>query len=290
MRSMLPPEEEAELPDIDDHIVMPGYQLEDGIVIFRVDEPELPDIDDHIVRPQTRYEIEDGRLVYVPPADPPHGEAHAQLAAVVEAHRGDAFKVAVDLLTRTSRIDDIAPDVSVYPKALDPKTGGRQLDHLAFEIASTERLGHAGKRAAKLMSRGVRRVFVIAVEREQVLEWSVKLAAWSILDRTSSIEDPALAVPLPVAAMLDAVKAEAAIPQAYRAQRHPEFLAERAEGRAEGLAEARAAAVLTVLEARGLTPTADERDRIRAERDPDRVARWLAAAVTCASVAALFDA
>jgi hypothetical protein len=35
--------------------------------------------------------------------------------------------VAVDLLTRLTRIDDIAPDVSIYPLERDPKTGGRQI-------------------------------------------------------------------------------------------------------------------------------------------------------------------
>src|SRR5438045_2885533 len=37
---------------------------------------ELPDIDERLVAPETRYEIWDGKLVYVPPADPPHGELH----------------------------------------------------------------------------------------------------------------------------------------------------------------------------------------------------------------------
>jgi hypothetical protein len=85
---------------------------------------------------------------------------------------GSAFEVAADLLTRTSRVDDIAPDVSVYPDAPDPRTGGRQLEQLAFEIVSTQSLGDAAGKARKLATRGVRRVFAIDVARSRALEWS----------------------------------------------------------------------------------------------------------------------
>jgi hypothetical protein len=74
------------------------------------------------------------------------------------------------------------PDVSVYPDAPDPRTGGRQLEQLAFELASTQSLGHAGRKAAKLAGRGVRRVFAIDVERSRALEWSAALGAWRELD------------------------------------------------------------------------------------------------------------
>ena len=240
---------------------------------------ELPDVDERLVAPGTRYEIEDGRVVYVPPADEPHGEAHAALAALVHAHRGEGYTVAVDMLTRTSRIDDIAPDVSLYPRARDPRTGGRQLEVLAFQIASTESLGHAGGKAAKLIARGVRRVFAIDVERTRVLEWSRALDAWSILDRNTAIDDPVLAVPIPVDAMLDAVRADDSIARALRTRRHPEFVAERAEAKAEAL--------LTVLASRGLVASAAERARILEERDLAVLERWLAASGTSASIAAL---
>lgn len=35
------------------------------------DGSELPDIDDRLVEPETPYEMLDGELVYVSPADPP---------------------------------------------------------------------------------------------------------------------------------------------------------------------------------------------------------------------------
>jgi hypothetical protein len=246
---------------------------------------ELPAVDERLVAPETRYEIEDGRIVYVSPADKPHGEAHARLAEVVRTHRHQAYEVAVDMLTRTSRIDDIAPDVSIYAIAPDPRTGGRQLEELAFEVASAESLGHAGARAAKLIARGVRRVFVIDVERGRALEWSSMLDAWSMLARSSTLADPVLATPIPVEALLDAAAADAAVPRAYRLQRHPEFLAERAEGEMAGSVKA----VLAVLVARGLQPTDEERRQVLAERDASRVERWLAAVASCVSVADLLD-
>src|SRR6185436_18018507 len=89
--------------------------------------PDVPPVDERLVAPDTPYEIIDGELIYVPPADPPHGMRHAKLAALVEAHAADDFIVAVDMLTRTSKTSDFAPDVSVFPAARDPETGGRQL-------------------------------------------------------------------------------------------------------------------------------------------------------------------
>jgi hypothetical protein len=63
------------------------------------DIPEIPDVNDRLVAPETRYEIHDGKLVYVSPADPPHAERHFQLCAVIEAHTGPGFEAACDLLT-----------------------------------------------------------------------------------------------------------------------------------------------------------------------------------------------
>ncbi|MEZ4300530.1 MAG: protein kinase [Polyangiaceae bacterium] len=58
----------------------------------------------------------------------------------------------------------------------------------------------------------------------------------------------------------------------------------RREGRSEGRLEQAARAVLTVLHARGLVVLDVERVRILAERDPDRLERWLHRAATLSSV------
>ena len=151
---------------------------------------ELPPIDERLIAPGSRYEIYDGELAYVAPALPPHATRHSKLSALVETHAHPDFEVASDLLTRTSETSDVAPDVSVYPDAEDPLTGGRQLEHLAFEIVSTERLSRASRKAGMLADRGVRRVFAIDIEHERALEWSRSTRDWEELDPTGRIEDP----------------------------------------------------------------------------------------------------
>ena len=252
----------------------------------------LPDIDDRLVEPETRYEMVDGELVHVSPADRPHASRHVQLAALMEAHTGLEFEVAADLLTRTSRVDDIAPDVSVYPAGADPSTGGRQLEQLAFEIVSTQSLGNAGTKAAQLAARGVRRVFAIDVEQARALEWSAALGAWRALDPAGQIEDPTLDVPLPINTIIHTARTDDAVMRALIAKGNPvlvEHVARhRDEARAEGIAEGKAAALLAVLAARGIVVGDAERVRILGERDPQQLDRWLAGAVTCAVAAELF--
>jgi len=203
----------------------------------------LPAVDARLVVPETRYEIVDGGLVHVSPADEAHGTQHSKISALVEAHVAPDFDVATDMLTRTSRTSDIAPDVSVFPRARDPRTGGRQLEQLAFEVVSTETLRHAARKATRLAARGVRRVFAIDVARGRALEWSSARAAWRALGLNAQIKDRALAVPLPIKALVSAAKADDAVARALIAKRNPVIKAIRsqglAKGRRRGLAEGR---------------------------------------------------
>ena len=255
-------------------------------------DDELPAVDEHLVTPETRYEILDGAVIYVPPALEPHGTRHSKVSALVETHVGPAFDVACDMLTRTSKTSDFAPDVSVFPRARNPKTGGRLLEQLAFEVVSTESLAHAGRKAAQLVARGVRRVFAIDVERERALEWSHELETWGVLDGQASIEDPALAAPLPIAALVGAASSDDANARALITKQNPEiesFGARRAtEGRVEGRVEGRAEAVLEILAARDIAVTSAERTRVLDERDLGRLQRWIARATICSTAAELF--
>ncbi len=196
---------------------------------------ELPAVDERLIAPETGYEIDDGELVHVAPSDEDHAVNQCAIGALLRAHRSGGREVAVDMLTRTSERDDSAPDASVYPSARDPRTGGRQLEELAFEVLATERLGHAGTKAAKLATRGVRRVFAIDVAKQRVFEWSREHGTWQRLEATALLEDVALGVPVPVAALVDAAVADDATVRAYRIKRHPEFLAEREAGRVDVL-------------------------------------------------------
>jgi hypothetical protein len=260
----------------------------------RVD-PALPALDARLVAPETRFEMLEGRLVHVSPADPPHGTRHSKVSALLEAHTGLEFTVASDMLTRTSEGTDVAPDVSVFPSALDPVTGKRQLEQLAFEVVSTQSLGNARIKAAQLAARGVRRVFAIEVERSRALEWSAALGIWSVLDPAGQIDDPVLDVPLPIEALVTTARADDDVARALLRKRNPvlvEKLAERqaegrAEGKAEGRAEGKAEAVIMVLMARGIVVEDVTRARLLAERDPHRLDRWIARATICTTSAEL---
>ncbi len=61
-------------------------------------------------------------------------------------------------------------------------------------------------------------------------------------------------------------------------------------GKAEGSVEATAKALLRVLAARNLSPTEEQRQAVLSCRDQDQLDRWLDAAVTTPSLAALFSA
>jgi Uma2 family endonuclease len=201
----------------------------------------LPAVDELLVAPESGYEILHGKVFEVPPAQEPHAERNSKLAALLEAHVSVHFNAAVDLLTRTDELTNFAPDASVYPAARDPETGGRQLEHLAFEVVSTETLGHAATKAALLVERGVRRVFALDVEGQQVLEWSSKKGAWRKLKAGSALADPCFAVPLPVDALSVAAKADDAVAAALLAKKNPvlETALRRAKtkGKIEGLQE-----------------------------------------------------
>jgi hypothetical protein len=184
------------------------------------------------------------------------------------------------MLTRTSETSDIAPDVSVFPSARDPKTGGRQLEELAFEVVSTQSLSRAGAKAEKLATRGVRRVFAIHVVRQRAFEWSRELGTWELLDPAASVEDSALAAPLPVAALLESAKVDDAVQRALIAKHNPVLETElararaedKAEGKAEAKAEGKAEALLQLIAARfgELPERAWRRVRSGSEAELDR--------------------
>ena len=62
-----------------------------------------------------------------------------------------------------------------------------------------------------------------------------------------------------------------------------------AKGRAEGRAEEAARALLTVLRARGIAVPDAVRERILAQKEPERLERWLERAAVATSVAEVID-
>jgi Uma2 family endonuclease len=261
----------------------------------------LPEVDERLVMPETRYEVEDGKVVYVSPADESHGSRHSKLSALLEAYVGEAYDAATDMLTRTSVTDDVAPDASVFLRERDPETGGRHVEQLAFEVVSTERLSHAGSKARKLVGRGVRRVFAIDVERQRVLEWSQELESWQMLSPAGAIEDAVFAAALPVEALMVAGKADDAMAlgliakgnrviDARVAKGEAKGRAEgEAKGRAEGEAKGRAEAILQLLQVRGLEIPDEVARRVLGCSDLRQLGVWLSRAVSAGSAWELFE-
>jgi Putative restriction endonuclease len=265
-------------------------------------EERLPDVDDRLAPPETRIEYLDGKKIVTMPALRPHATRHSQVAVVASAHVAEGYEVAVDMLTRTSKTSDFAPDVSIFPSAPNPKTKGRQLEELAFEVASKQALKVPTDKARKLVARGVRRVFCVLLKKGRLLEWSRDVDGWATVPETSSLHDPCLVRPLPVAALLDAARADVEVAEALLVKQplpirralsereekgHVEGKAEgrregkaegrrkgKAEGRREGELKAKAEAVLKVLAKRGLEVSPEVRASIEASRNPAELDRW----------------
>lgn len=251
--------------------------------------PALPAVDERLISPGSRYEIFDGMLVHAAPADELRGMRRSKILALIEAHTGPEFDVAYRMLTRTSETSDVAPDISVFPCARDPETGGRQLERLAFEVVRTGSLAHAARKATELVARGVHRVFAIDVERACALEWSASLGSWTPLDDSGHLEDLALAAPLPIQALLLATSTDDAIARALVIQRNPVIEAARARYRAEGRRGGLSDVLFELLATRDVALDGFDRARILGERDPERILRWITRAGTCADIAEVFE-
>jgi hypothetical protein len=271
----------------------PGHAAAPG-----VHEGPFPGVDDHIVRPETREEMVRGELILAQPAEPPRADCHARLDYVTATHVRTGYIVSSHLLTRFGLESDFATDVCVRKAGTDPETGNRYLEELAFEIVDEQSLHHITIRAEDIAARGVRRLIVIFVEPGTVTEWSSAEHRFVPLPLDGVLEDPTLAQPIPIRAMLDTGAARQAVAAAVWAQDdNPWILARKQElsqrarpqGREEGRAQGRQDSLLVILEARGLHPSEDQRATIESCSDPERLQRWLRAAVRVGSVAELLE-
>ncbi len=219
-----------------------------------------PPVDAALVEPETRQEMVRGELIEALPANEPHAEHHFNLNYLIGASIAPGYVGASDLLTRWSDRSNFATDTCVRREGIDPSTGHRYLEELAFEVVSEQSLRHITIRAEDLANRGVRRILAVFVKVGEVREWDRDTGAWRTLPLGSMIVDPTLVHPLPVSALLDAATADAVVVSALLAKRSPALLylqaktriraqAEgrlegrvegRVEGRAEGLVEGRA--------------------------------------------------
>ncbi|MFY9820273.1 MAG: hypothetical protein WAM82_02760 [Thermoanaerobaculia bacterium] len=248
----------------------------------------FPPVDERLVGPEvTRDEVIGGRRVVAFPAEAPHADEHGELQYVVRAHVSPGYIAAVDLLTRQDVKSDFASDVCVRRTGVDPQTGTRYLEELAFEVVSEQKERDVSEKVPRMHRRGVRRIFAVFVKSRQVCEWSPEGRSWTPLAQELRIEDPCLALPLAVAALLDAATADDAVIEALAAKDNPALrkreAAARSEGEAKGMAEGIATSVLRVLETRGIAVSPAQRQEILRCADLDRLDRWLARAALAAT-------
>ena len=251
------------------------------------DQP-LPAVDDRLVAPEARAEIMDGVVVRAMPSNHPHGTRHFEAAGVFFGVLAEGYSGAVDMLTRLDEDSDAAPDVSVFPTALDPETGGRQLEEIAFEVLDSERLAHVTRKIEKLAKRGVRRLFAVRVAARAVYEWDHAHGDWTQLPDDGEIVDRCFRVPLPTAALVDRVLADETVARGLLASRNAviERALELREARGEARGEAKA--LLRILARRGITVDDTARARLTACADTARLELWIDRAVTATSMEEVF--
>lgn len=246
------------------------------------ESPRWPGVDAHVVEPETREEMLRGRRVIAAPSLPEHGDPHLRLDVVVGTNVSPQHVASTDLLTRVADDGDFASATSVRRAGVDPATGQRYLEEMAFEVVNTQRLSDVTAKAEDLTARGVRRVFAVFVRRGMVSEWRDGL--WEHLADDGFIEDVCLAAPIPVAALLRASEMGNAVVRGLLARNEPalrEVLTEReARGEARGAQRGRREALRVLLAARGLACGADHEARIEACHDEATLDRWIAQAAT----------
>ncbi len=221
------------------HVLMaPGTSSSASLRLPGKDQP-LP-VDERLVMPEQRYEVIEGQVVHATPSDQPHGTAVMDLARLLGAHIKPGYLGAVDMLMRSNRFSDFAPDASIFPKAKDPETGGRKLEELVFEIIDSQPLSDVTRKARLMMGRGVRKVFCVDLPKKRVLRWSVRKHDWAELGE-GIVDSKCLVKSIPVKALLNAAEVDEATAAALLAKGTMTLtlaLEEReAKGKADGLRE-----------------------------------------------------
>lgn len=246
---------------------------------------DFPGVDDHLVKPEvTRDEIIGGRRVVAFPAKLPHAFQHGRLDYVIGAQVAPGFGMASDLLTRHDPDSDFASDTCVVKEGIDPESGTRYLEEIAFEVVSEQGERDVTEKARRMHRRGVRRIFALFIKKNRrVSEWSPQSESWVPLTPGAKIEDPCLVKPLDVAALLDAAAADKAVAEALIAKGEPTLRNLEAVAETRGATRARAEDILFVLEARGLVISAEQRETILGCHELDRLDRWLRLAVVATS-------
>ncbi|MEZ4406924.1 MAG: Uma2 family endonuclease [Polyangiales bacterium] len=251
-----------------------------------------------MVAPESHAEILDGRVYRTMGSNQPHGVRHFEATHVFAGALADGYAGAVDMLTRLDEESDAAPDLSVFPSAPDPKTGGRQIEEIAVEVLDSERMSHTTDKVEKLAARGVRRLFAVRVAARKVYEWDRDHHDWTELEEGAVIEDRCFRVPVPARALVDRVLADDTVARALLARGNPVIVAAldaqrdagRRDGRREEALRARREVLRTLLSARGLTLAADHAARVDGCDEAATLDAWIVRAASARNADEVFAA
>lgn len=251
----------------------------------------FPSIEDRLVEPETREEVLRGRTLYAAPSNPEHGDPHFQLDVVLGTNAKPGYIGSTDLLTRVADDGDFATDTCIRRAGVDPATGRRYLEEMAFEVVNTQRLSDVTAKAEDLTARGVRRVFAVFARKGYVSEW--RDGEWERFAPDGEIVDDCLAAPLPVSALVRSGELGAAAVRGLLARGEPELkrlIAEATrDAEARGDLRGKRAMLRTVIAARGLSLSTEHDARIEACDNDAQVTRWATRAATAQRVDEVFS-
>jgi hypothetical protein len=199
----------------------------------------FPRVDDHIVVPEgTGEEVIRNRKVIALPANEEHGDAQAHLGAVLSFQLRPGYVLSVELLTRVLVGSNFATDVCIRKAGIDPTTGVRFLEELAFEVVNEQRTRDVTEKAEDMTRRGVRRIFTIFVKTGEISEWSKSLGEFVALPKQNGeVVDPVFVRPVAVKALIDHTVGEIEAARALIAKKNPEIMKLQQQRFDEGLDE-----------------------------------------------------
>jgi hypothetical protein len=256
-----------------------------------------PRVSDYAVEPESGHEMFDGEVREALPAGPKHSRQHHQVEYVIGAYIAPGYGADTDLLTRQAVPHNFASDTSIRKNGVDPETGDRYLEELAFEIKSTQSTENLEQRARIMAARGVRRIFAIPVRGDAagseiiagpVAEWMPAEEHWRTYGDDEVITDPCLFEPLSVRALLDAVEADDAVARALLHKGNPFLVRHTEEAQEEAREEQTRNILHMLLRDRGIVIDADACARIAACSDLALLERWAVRAARVASTSELF--